>query len=477
MRLLTVLFVSGFVLLLSACKPKCDSSNCTGCCDASGSCQTGSTTLACGVSGASCQACSLGATCNLGACFGGVGAGGGTGGGTTGGGSATGGGSTSTGGGSATGGGGGTSDFCTDYYSAYIAYYVRCGAVTQAYATTEEAQFVESCRKSIPKGVSLGIITFDNAKLSACLSALRTLSCTAAVEDVCTADVVRGTLVAGADCYDHQECQPGLYCDERTTCPGACAARVAEGQPVVSGQLCVETAFDYGGTCRPFAASGQSCAPVGGNVNPLSCAAPSVCLPTEQCGPRPMKQSAGGACTSYSDCTVGALCTNNVCVAYGALNAACDPQHPCKTGLTCNDTNTCVEATPAALGQSCGLTQSCRSELFCNIASGMTTGTCATRRAAGATCSGNECATGLSCAYNTATTQVCTAPGGLGASCRYENFHNDCQQAFYCTGTSATPAGVCANDKQQGATCVEYNECLSDQCSVGKCTKPSCDRP
>ncbi|MFT3713029.1 MAG: hypothetical protein QM817_35700 [Archangium sp.] len=85
----------------------CGPSNCSGCCDAAGQCQVGTTPLACGVFGAMCQTCGSG-LCQSGVCStrasgggggatgGGGGSGGGTGGGVTGGG---------VGGGGVTGGG------------------------------------------------------------------------------------------------------------------------------------------------------------------------------------------------------------------------------------------------------------------------------------------------------------------------------------------------------------------------------------
>ncbi len=103
------------VSALVACgtpKKECSAANCGGCCDSSGVCQQGETSLACGASGNTCDVCATGEQCVAAVCVpgsvvgGGSGAtGGGT--GTTGGGSATtGGGTGTTGGGSATTGGG-----------------------------------------------------------------------------------------------------------------------------------------------------------------------------------------------------------------------------------------------------------------------------------------------------------------------------------------------------------------------------------
>lgn len=105
------------VSALVACgtpKKECSAANCGGCCDASGVCQQGETSLACGASGNTCDVCATGEQCVAAVCVPGSVVGGGSGAmgggaGTTGGGSATGGGTGTTGGGTgATGGGTGT---------------------------------------------------------------------------------------------------------------------------------------------------------------------------------------------------------------------------------------------------------------------------------------------------------------------------------------------------------------------------------
>ncbi len=58
-------------LLLAACTPPappCGPTNCNGCCDATGQCQGGSVTNACGQFGNACNSCGPGQTCSLGAC-------------------------------------------------------------------------------------------------------------------------------------------------------------------------------------------------------------------------------------------------------------------------------------------------------------------------------------------------------------------------------------------------------------------------
>ena len=75
------LFVAG-AAGLAACGPASSCTNCVGCCNASGQCEGGTSTLACGTSGLTCSACGTGQQCLAGACITPSGTGGGSGGGT-----------------------------------------------------------------------------------------------------------------------------------------------------------------------------------------------------------------------------------------------------------------------------------------------------------------------------------------------------------------------------------------------------------
>lgn len=91
--------VFGLALLVTvglACSGRapCGPTTCTGCCDQSGACVAGSSSLECGRSGAACTRCSVTDSCAQGACtpnFTGQGGGAGTGGGSSGGGASGGG--------------------------------------------------------------------------------------------------------------------------------------------------------------------------------------------------------------------------------------------------------------------------------------------------------------------------------------------------------------------------------------------------
>jgi hypothetical protein len=85
LRLLTVAALGLALWGLAGCGPKCSPANCTGCCDATGQCQTPSAAQ-CGANGLACQACNAAQTCVQGICTfpGGIGTGNANGGGNTG---------------------------------------------------------------------------------------------------------------------------------------------------------------------------------------------------------------------------------------------------------------------------------------------------------------------------------------------------------------------------------------------------------
>ncbi len=93
-------------------QPKCSVASCAGCCTSDGTCEQGTTAMACGRQGNSCTTCAAGQVCSVGLCTasmgggsaGGSSAGGASGGGSTAGGSAGGRAGGSSGGGSSAGG-------------------------------------------------------------------------------------------------------------------------------------------------------------------------------------------------------------------------------------------------------------------------------------------------------------------------------------------------------------------------------------
>lgn len=142
-----------------SCGPasSCDATSCPfGCCDDRGLCQSGTSTLACGIGGAACAMCSIGQQCSLNQCqqVGGLGGGfgGGSAGGTStgGGGTATGGGTQSTGGGSTSGGGGGSNDRCANVQAMTDGFFDGRPTCSDGSTTlTADADFANRCAPAL----------------------------------------------------------------------------------------------------------------------------------------------------------------------------------------------------------------------------------------------------------------------------------------------------------------------------------------
>ena len=454
------------VVLLSftACESKkeCSVSNCAGCCDASGECQPGTLATACGLSGAACTACGP-QTCNLGFCGNGSGN--------------TGGGSGSTGGGSGTtGGGSGTvttyADFCAAAMSAYYGYNVRCGTYSADYAQSILAQ--TNC--TVPDGFTAGRMQFNATGAQACIDQFNATACNQYPPSGCTG-AFTGLVAMGGNCFTTSECAGNAWCDLRSTCPGTCAARVADGQPssTMYGEDCALSSYRYGDTCTPRVAVGSSCAPTGSVTDTQLCVQGAYCSAAETCVVE-TRLAANAACTvnTSPECSEGTSCLNGVCTPYRAVNETCDSARPCKFGLQCGAANVCVAY--GAVGASCGATAQCAPTNFCDYSAGEPTGTCVARRAVNGTCTGSgQCQSGLWCNGDSQTPGTCAAPVALSGACNSAHAYEMCSPSLYCTTISnGMSTGVCAARKSVGAAC-SSGECVdSATCNNGTCTRLYC---
>ncbi|MGV3623329.1 MAG: hypothetical protein ACO1OB_21090 [Archangium sp.] len=475
MRSLTLVFSLSVASLFSGCpmQKECSASTCSGCCDAQGECQTGNTALACGASGNQCATCA-GGTCNLGFCSN-VGNGGGSG--------STGGGSGSTGGGSgSTGGGTGTlttySDYCAAVIRIQYEYYVRCGSMTRAAADAYIASSAISCATE-PVLFTSGRARFNAAGAQACVDEFRDLACDKSpLSSGCTG-AITGLVANGGTCYTYGECVTGYWCDTQSTCPGSCKPQVAVGQPSATmyGEDCVDGSYRYGTTCTARVALGMECGPQGGVTSPRSCVPGAVCsTSTERCVVDTLL-AIGAMCTPNTspECRTGSRCVANTCTAEGDVNQPCDNLRTCKFGLECGPTNTCRGQGEA--GAACGGgNASCGNGLFCNIASGMTTGVCTTLRGANGTCQfSTQCQSTLYCNAPQGGSGACVARLAAGATCERHNEPWACQSGLYCTTVSTGAAsGVCAVTKGHGASCTSSSECSNGYCTAGTCNRYSC---
>ncbi|MGV3625346.1 MAG: Dickkopf N-terminal cysteine-rich domain-containing protein [Archangium sp.] len=453
MRSLTLLFAASTMLLMACPAPKCGPDTCDGCCDASGTCQAGSTTAACGVGGAQCNAC-LGGSCNLGQCNGG----------------STGGGSGSTGGG--TGSTLTPEEFCNDFFAGYFDLQARCGHITNEGAAEAKAAYAVQCTN-----ISQNLVDerrgFDAVGAQACIARFTGAQCDPYLQTSCTT-ASRGLVANGGACLIDGECANG-WCKDSQACPGTCTAFTPTGQPAVmrSGEDCERTATAVDGICTALVAGGQSCAAADAGLQERSCVDGFFCNANSLCE-APTFVGDGGVCDNQNRCALGLSCELGTCAPFVGVGETCDFSHSCKNDLECTSDATCQR--PGVLGDLCGpsVRRSCNPAFYCSPS----LGTCVDRGGVDGGCTDlvSSCQAGLWCTgTQSAPDGTCQSPRGLGGACDYEHFDEACAEGFYCTATPGMPTGTCEALKDGGVACVESYECrLGYACESGTCQNTSC---
>jgi len=253
MKDLRIFLLAGFLVgasmsFLESCGPaKCSCPS--GCCDAKGACQPGTSTTACGKGGATCGTCTTGQNCSLQVCTTpstGGGTGGGSAGGGTGGGSAGGGTGGSTGGGT----GGGTALPCA----------ATCAGCCTAAGVCDTGTTTGSC------GTGGALCATCTGSQSCTANQCRDATCTGCIGTDGGCDTANNDSACG---------QGGVSC---AVCTGG------DG-----GTACSAAGFCAGGTCAGCVDSNGVCQP--GNT-------------AGACG------TGGAACAA---CGSGTACTNNAC--------------------------------------------------------------------------------------------------------------------------------------------------------------------
>lgn len=155
---------------------------------------------------------------------------------------------------------------------------------------------------AVPGVATGGKVVYDPAAGSACLTAVRNMTCknTPATEfknavDKCFA-AAKGSAAASAACRSNVECQPTAFCD---------------------------LADPDGGVCTPLKGTGVQCTPTIGECSYRSATGTSRCLDTDvdgvyNCGPA---LSNGAECRSDFDCTSGGCYVRD---EDGGVAATCD---------------------------------------------------------------------------------------------------------------------------------------------------------
>ncbi len=470
LRLSTWLVLFGLVLAgCGSTAQRCSAVTCTGCCDSSGMCRNGSESSACGSGGNTCTACSAAGFCSFGTCNNGSSGAGSAGAGSAGGGSAGG-----TGGGSASNTVTDWASWCRLSSAAVEGFYGRCGYYTAQGTSESQALNQTACLARPPPGLADGRASLNTTGASACLTLFNGRTCAEGLPSGCEA-LLNGLVARGGNCYQSLECDSTSWCDLSSSCPGRCVARIAVGQPASGDARCVENAYSFNGVCTALVAMGQSCAPLAGSTITRGCLN-GACI-NNLCAPRQLDLSENQTCTPNMnpECARGLQCVANRCIPLVDLNGACDSTRNCKWDLFCSPANVCVR--PGIAGAVCGPDLRCANGHFCNRPTGSTTGTCAPFKQVDQACTAQfECDTDTM--YCTATTSgVCRLKGAVSAACTYPNRFYACTEGLYCTATSASPNGVCANPKGANAMCVDSVECQSRTCTTGRCTTPTCVDP
>lgn len=254
---------------------------------------------------------------------------------------ATGGSSSSSGTGSSTsgniGGGSSTSGGATSsssgglslsgYATAICEKVQKCqpAAFSQSWATTAECVTdVEASNKNGVSALPGSKITQD--QIDACGAEISGSTCAFGLNDLAKC-VLRGTLAAGAGCYDGRQCQSGR-CKRANLSDdcGACASFETTGGSCLEDGDCDFGLTCLDGKCAKLGAKGETC-----TVDGKRCDAGLVCA-NGKCADAADK---GFACTATgNECRRGLVCTSGTCqdvtVKVAALGEPCDAQTTCR---------------------------------------------------------------------------------------------------------------------------------------------------
>lgn len=463
-RLATLLFL----LLCSACgqpptRADC-STTCTGCCDAAGVCQSGSSQTTCGVAGRACTTCSTAQTCAVGVCVGGVpstNSGGGAANVTTGGGAAN-----------LTGGGGGST----------------AGGTANTTPRSQCAGTTLECR-----GACIDPAT-DEANCGDCGNQCQAgLVCNAgrceALPTDCLSNACPGdfgcdpeTRTCARRCFSNADCKAsGSTCSASGTCGCSGGARAC-------GAVCTGQAS----SCR--CPSGFEGHPTLGCVDVDECARGMTCGANEQC----RNESPGASCQCLNGFVrVGGQCVINRCLsgnggchasATCSMRTATDVACTCHQGFIgdgqrcaaeCLSSGACADPSltcyPSAdswygvcerpgfgpAGSLCATNGDCQAGTRCEHAPGGNIGFCAQL------CTNTSCSAGETCTQRNDGARVCLANNGATCDLLTQNCVNGCyasQQGAMC-GYSGS--------RVDGASCTYVNDCVLGSTCVGLAMAPT----
>jgi hypothetical protein len=332
-------------------------------------------------------------------------------------------------------------DFRVQLDNRWCARQIRCGQVgasePQKCGVPDVLALTEAGSVDVTTAAANHKMLFHSDNASECLGAVKNAPCDPiqAAADLyrhCHG-VVTANVPAGGDCLGDEECAGGV-------CVGA----------------------DCGGHCVPYAAPGSACMPSG--APPAMACDPtfawcdgSVCQVHKQ---------PGDACAQDRECAFDYVCVVGKCddpvrLSEGdACNAGAQP--PCKDGLRCDETGTCVK--PGVAGAACTRPTACSDGLAC-IA-----GQCAPWLDAGGACTMASATSASGCPATQACAGTsCVAMAKKGAPNAACTVDDDCADRLWCN------SGFCSHRSGVGAGCMSDHECISPlvcDSTTMRCRKP-----
>jgi len=290
----------------------------------------------------------------------------------------------------------------------------------------EERDYWLSAAEEVQPAVANGRFVYEPSAAQACVEARRNAACDdprGGFPDECER-VFYGTVPPGGECAANLECTGSAVCQG---CPGRCVARVGPGEACDAERPCEIGSRCTDGVCAVLARDGEAC--------------------DEQA-------ERGLHCAGYEVCDRNNPTVASKCRAFRRVNPGniCDPA----AGIVCPDAQACVAV--ERLGA--GLQQRCRE-----------------RSKPGGKCwSGSQdtCPTGQYCPLS----QSDQLQGVLSATCLPLAREGErCYSQYGCDAGALCLGAVCVPIKPLGEACLQREECLSDECVGGTCSRPDVCAP
>jgi hypothetical protein len=205
--------------------------------------------------------------------------------------------------------------------------------------------------QDIDRAIADGRIVFDAAAAEQCLAQLERLDCAEAGDPAVCAQVVRGRVPVGGDCFLAAECAGGGNC-QGTTCPFKCLGLAQEGEVATSAIPCASGLVrNASGVCERVVEQreGQDCHALDGGTR-RRCELNTYCMgPFEMATCRkPLR--AGSACLLGDVCELGTECISGSCLRRSGVNEACTPSAQVSTARRCQVGLRCDAPTPTGGG-------------------------------------------------------------------------------------------------------------------------------